>query len=120
LWRALLYVDLNPVRAGLPSDPKAYPWSSAAAHSRGEDPSGLLDAWEWGELDPRGEWEECLTGRTLGLADGVALREATYRGRPFGEAEFAKRLESRLRRDLHPKPRGRPPNRAPTMLAKAN
>ncbi len=109
LWRALLYVDLNPVRAGLTGDPKAYVWSSAVAHSRGEDRSGLLDAWEWGELDPRGEWEEFLAARTLELADAVALREATYRGLPFGEAEFAKRLESQLGRNLQPKPRGRPP-----------
>ena len=71
--------------------------------------SGLLDAWEWGELDPRGEWEEFLAARTLELADAVALREATYRGLPFGEAEFAKRLESQLGRNLQPKPRGRPP-----------
>lgn len=34
LWRALLYVDLNPVRAGLVNDPTAYPRSSAAAHKR--------------------------------------------------------------------------------------
>jgi putative transposase len=27
VWRALLYVDLNPVRAGLVGDPTTYPWS---------------------------------------------------------------------------------------------
>ena len=109
LWRALLYVDLNPVRAGLVNDPTAYPWSSAAAHSRGHDPSELLDAWEWSELDPRGEWAEFLAARTLGLADAVALRAATHSGRPFGEGAFVSRLETELGRSLQAKPRGRPP-----------
>lgn len=109
LWRALLYVDMNPVRAGLVHDAPAYPWSSAAAHSRGHDASGLLDSAEWSELDPGGEWPEFLAARTLGLAEAMALREATYRGRPFGEGAFVSRLEAELGRCLQAKPRGRPP-----------
>ncbi|MEX2299898.1 MAG: transposase [Bryobacterales bacterium] len=109
LWRALLYVDLNPVRAGLGNDPAAYPWSSAAAHSQGGDPSGLLDSWEWSELDPGAEWAEFLAARTLGLAEAMALREATYSGRPLGEEAFVSRLETELGRSLQAKPRGRPP-----------
>jgi putative transposase len=113
LWRALLYVDLNPVRAGLARDARAYAWSSAAVHCGGEDRGGLLDAWEWSELDPRGEWDEFLASRTLGVADAAALREATYSGHPFGEAEFAEGLESQLGRELRKKPRGRPPQSGP-------
>ena len=35
LVRALLYVDLNPVRAGLVGRAEEYPWSSARAHAEG-------------------------------------------------------------------------------------
>ncbi len=42
LVRALLYVDLNPVRAGLVGRAQEYPWSSARAHTEGADPSGTL------------------------------------------------------------------------------
>ena len=37
LEAALLYVDLNPVRAQLTGDPLSWPWSSAAAHAGSED-----------------------------------------------------------------------------------
>jgi putative transposase len=38
LVRALAYVDLNPVRAGLVGCAADYPWSSAPAHVRGSSP----------------------------------------------------------------------------------
>ena len=38
LLRALLYVDLNPLRAGLVGRAEEYPWSSARVHSEGADP----------------------------------------------------------------------------------
>ncbi len=43
LWTALVYVERNPVRAGIVSVAEDYPWSSATPHLAGEDPSGLLD-----------------------------------------------------------------------------
>src|SRR5580658_8665789 len=43
LWRALAYVERNPVRAGIVPRARAYRWSSAAAHITGHDESGLLD-----------------------------------------------------------------------------
>jgi len=45
LMRALRYVELNPVRAGLVWSALEWPWSSARAHARGlGDP--LMD-WDW-------------------------------------------------------------------------
>ncbi len=109
LWRALLYVDLNPVRAGMLSDPTAYPWSSAAAHANQRDIAGLLDVREWSEVDPDGDWKQLLRTRALDAAESASLRAATYRGHPFGDAHFLKALELRLARNLEPKPMGRPP-----------
>jgi hypothetical protein len=78
----LLYVDLNPVRAGMLSDPAAYPWSSAAAHADNRDAAGLLDSWEWSEVDPGGGWQQLLRTRALDAAESASLRAATYQGRP--------------------------------------
>ncbi len=51
---ALRYIELNPVRAGLCTDPFSYPWSSAKAHREKrsskyvnvEPVADLLDDWE--------------------------------------------------------------------------
>ena len=43
LWRALAYVDRNPVRAGMVHQARDYPWSSAAAHLSGSDAAAVLD-----------------------------------------------------------------------------
>lgn len=46
LWRALRYVERNPVRAGMVGRAEEYLWSSARAHVQEKDHSGLLDmAW---------------------------------------------------------------------------
>ena len=45
LQTALLYVDLNPVRAGMTGEAVAWEWSSARAHIAGRDETGLL-AWD--------------------------------------------------------------------------
>ncbi len=52
LTRALCYVDLNPVRAGLVEQAPDYAWSSARAHLTGRDPAGLLDLDLWREVCP--------------------------------------------------------------------
>jgi hypothetical protein len=54
--------------------------------------AALLDAWEWSELDPRGEWQQFLAARTFEPADGEALRAATYSGRPLGADLFVSQL----------------------------
>jgi putative transposase len=41
LYRAIRYVELNPVRAKIVEDPADYPWSSARAHILGENNASL-------------------------------------------------------------------------------
>jgi len=84
MWRALAYVERNPVRAGLVGRAEEYEWSSAPGHVTGE----AGGAAGWAELiqnqwDPR---EEML------------LRKCTYAGRPYGEEEFVKGLEEEFGR----------------------
>jgi putative transposase len=98
LMAAGRYVELNPVRAGLATNPFAYPWSSAAAHLRGED-DVLAKAGPL--LERRPDWESFLAeGLAADVADEFRLHERT--GRPLGGKTFVERLETSLGRVLHP------------------
>ncbi|MDA0207573.1 MAG: transposase [Acidobacteria bacterium] len=104
LETALAYVDLNPVRAKLVRHAEEYEWSSARAHLTGCEEDPLLDAWDWEELGLGADWAERLAARTATDQDEL-LREATYGGRPFGDAKFIADMERRLKRPLQ---KGRP------------
>jgi putative transposase len=80
LVRALAYVDLNPVRAGLVG---------------------------WDELCLAADWAAILEQRE---ADTSELRAATYAGLPYGEREFVESLEQTARRPLRRLKPGRKPN----------
>jgi putative transposase len=101
LWAAMAYVEQNPVRAGIIGTAAAYPWSSAAAHIAGIDPSGILDmAWR-----AQGQ-DDCAAVAGAEDAESVEdLRRCTYAGRPFGEPEFVTEVGRRFDRHWE---RGRP------------
>ncbi len=112
LWAALAYVERNPVRAGLVEWPGAYPWSSAAAHLEGRDPSGLVDLEWW-----RREYDGLDWGQSLAGSDGeqsVQLRRCTYAGRPFGDDQFVKSISEEFGRHWA---RGRPKKERATASA---
>jgi len=109
------YIELNPVRAGITSHPRDYPWSSYSFHAEGrKDP--LLDE------DP------CY----LGLGSTPLERQRSYqlfigpgtpetelgfiriniqRGGVTAEPSFIQNLSTRLARKLELGPRGRPRKR---------
>jgi putative transposase len=47
LWKALRYVDLNPVRAGMVAAAEQWPWSSAAAHCLPDAANAILAMDRW-------------------------------------------------------------------------
>ncbi len=107
LWRALCYVERNPVRARLVRLAWDYPWSSAGAHTGAADPSGLLDWAEWTDLWTPDKWRAEL--RSPEDAEGLSrIRLSTHRGRPLGSDSFISKLERRLGCRLRPLPVGRP------------
>jgi putative transposase len=61
LWTARAYVERHPVRAVMVAAAEEYPWSSAAAHLAGEDPSDLLDMDWW--LAAPVEWRHAVHSR---------------------------------------------------------
>lgn len=102
LWAALLYVECNPVRAGMVPEAERFRWSSAVAHVMGEDSDGVLDM-EWWRQNAPAEWSALLA--TEDRQNAVALRACTYAGRPFGSDTFVAELAERFGRRWVP---GRP------------
>ena len=101
--RAIRYVEMNPVRAGLVATPEAWPWSSAASHLSGlrlpgasfPSDEALLCWREFLQLeDPPGTVE--------------IIRQCTAAGLPVGDAPFLTELEALAGRPLKWNPRGRP------------
>lgn len=106
LWRAVRYIELNPVRAGLVLRAADWPWSSAPAHAW-DEPDELLSPTR---PFPGGveDWSDWLAE---GLRDDEIedLRCHTRTGRPLGDPTFVDRLESLLGRILRPGKRGPKP-----------
>lgn len=113
LQRAMLYVDMNPVRAGLVATASDWLWSSARTHVResARDPV-MNQGWEehFGFWD-HAHWQESLRS-AVPEEDCVAVRCATRTGEPLGAREFVARLERESGRNLRVLARGRPPKNA--------
>jgi len=110
LTAALLYVDCNPVRAGMVGEAAEYPWSSAAGHARGGG-DGFVDWDLWREVRGTGAWAEALR-RGPGERLEERIRKATYAGTPCGDEAFVEELERRAGRRLHPGKPGPKPRAA--------
>ena len=106
-WRAMIYVERNPARAGLVRRAWRWPWSSAAAHCGGEDKAGLLDLPSWRKRLGEQDWRETLT-RAQDDEEIRRIRLCTTRGRPLGSDSFVSKLERLAGRRLRPLPEGRP------------
>ena len=98
LWRALGYVERNPVRAALVERPEDYKWSSAAAHlDLAKDRYSLLDKRFWIEQGGAKGWAEMLATPEE-VREMRLLRRCTYAGQPFGEDEYVTLFEERFQR----------------------
>jgi putative transposase len=105
-WKAMAYVELNPVRAGLVDRPEEFRWSSAAPRLGRTSPKFLKHS-PWGEEFTAGEWQALL--RSIDEdAFGDRLAVAGLSGRPLGDAAFVKSLESQTHRSLRAGRVGRP------------
>lgn len=108
LWRAMAYVERNPVRAGLVEQAEQYAWSSTRLRLPGAEKECRIDlsAWRLEYNWPR--WKEALETSIDEEAFGRRLQEASRRGRPLGDEQFTVDLEKRCGRRIRPLPVGRP------------
>jgi len=102
LLAAVKYIEMNPVRARLASDPYAWQWSSARAHAAGKD--DMLVKVE-PLLEMVGEWRQFLSDADEEDADKIRGHERT--GRALGGDSFLDSLESTLQRKVKPRKAGR-------------
>ena len=108
-WKALRYVEQNPLRAGLVRQAWTYPWSSAAAHvgGSGSDAAELLNLSYWKQISAQVDWRGTL--EKLQSRDQMeSIRRNTHTGRPLAKDAFVSKLEKLLNKRLRPLPIGRP------------
>ena len=106
-FRALRYVERNPVRARLVEQAWDYPRSSAAVHCGASDPLGLLDMPRWQGYWSAAGWKALLEEPDI-PGEVETFRLATYTGRPCGSPSFLAEIEQQTGRRLHPYSVGRP------------
>ena len=80
--RALVYIERNPVRARLRRKAWRWPWSSAAAHCEGKDPTGLLDLPQWNKQMDRFP-ALLITSRAADTSPRPDMPVESRMGRPF-------------------------------------
>lgn len=102
LITATKYVEMNPVRARLVTDPYAWQWSSATAHASGKDDPLVKVA---PLLEMVGDWRMFLEEASEEGANKIRRHERT--GRALGSESFLDTLESNLQRVVKPQKAGR-------------
>lgn len=106
------YIEANPVRSQLVSDPRDYPWSSFAHHA-GIKPDAMITDhalyWALGNTPFQREAAYlALSAPTLGQAEMATIDAAVLKGWPLGSDAFKAELQQRAKRQVLPAKRGRP------------
>ncbi len=107
-FRALCYIEQNPVRAKISRQPWTYRWCSAAAHTGDSDEFGLIDKAGWLEQSSGIDWRQALRQKLDRRAIDASLERCCRTGRPLGTDKFISKLEVRLGKRFRPLPVGRP------------
>ncbi len=112
LLACMVYIDLNPVRAGMVAQPQDYPWSSHL-HYLGVRPDRLITPhalyWELGNTPFAREaaYSEMVRAG-IDPAQQTALTDATLRGWALGESGFVADLQKKTQRRVVKAIPGRP------------
>jgi putative transposase len=112
LLACMVYLDLNPVRAGLVAEASQYAWSSHL-HWIGRRVDRLLTPharfWELGNTPFAREAAYAELVRTgLDKADEAKLTHALNRGWAFGDADFVAQIQKQTGHRVSPSMAGRP------------
>jgi putative transposase len=112
LLACMVYLDLNPVRAGLVERPEQYPWSShrhylGLVQDKLVTPHSLLWALGNTPFAREGQYAE-LVRAGLGAGQQQALTDSALSGWVLGDADFVADLQKRTQRRLSKAQPGRP------------
>ena len=107
LYEVLRYIENNPVRAGIVKSAEKYRWSSAKAHISNEIENDDILTDYSKHLQKIDNWKEYLLKNSNQKKISNILK-CTLNGRPAGNKQFIKELESKTDRNLRIKPMGRP------------
>ena len=105
LYRAIRYVERNPVRAKMVKKAEDYRWSSARGHLGMENESVIGLCKDYRFLESK-DWKAYLMEEDEAMNKEMRLK--TSRGLVIGKAEFIKKLEDQLSRSLQCLKWGRP------------
>ena len=92
LWRAMRYIELNPVRAGMVRRAENWEWSSAAAHLNRTAWPIWLDHQVWKDAWSPTEWSEFL-GVAVDDEESARIRQSTRSNRPLAPVEAVRQWE---------------------------
>ena len=105
------YIEMNPVRAGIVSNPAAYKWSSYRTHALGHVDPIVREHPEYTALGSSVS-ARASAYRALFVPDSDEvlgeIRNTLQRGWPLGSDNFKDGIESALARAVRPPKRGRP------------
>ncbi|GAB3773155.1 transposase [Ramlibacter monticola] len=112
LLACMVYIDLNPVRAGMVVDPADYPWSSHQ-HYVGRRSDRLVTPhplyWELGNTPfARDQAYADLVRTGVSQAQQQALTDSVLRGWALGEPDYVADLQRRTERRVTRSQAGRP------------
>ena len=112
LLTCMVYLDLNPVRAGMVGDPGDYPWSSHA-HYVGRATDRLITPhplyWELGNTPfSRDAAYAELVRSGISSEQQAALTDSALRGWALGEVDYVAQLQKRTARRVAKSRAGRP------------
>jgi putative transposase len=112
LLACMVYIDLNPVRAGMVAHPSDYAWGSYR-HYTGRSTDKLVTPhplyWELGNTPfAREQAYADLVARGVDAQQQQALTESTFRGWALGEPEYVAALQKRTDRRVSKGKAGRP------------
>jgi putative transposase len=112
LLRCYRYIELNPVRAGMVSDPAEYKWSSYQCNALGKQSDLLTPHDEYLKLsnnvDARQRNYRDLFKYQLDKELVTKINDATNKGLAIGSENFKKEIEMNFKRRMTPSKMGRP------------
>ena len=84
-WRALAYIERNPVRAAITEQAELFPWSSAPFHYGIQSPPPWLNVTAWRSHWKPAQWRRLLRESKDETAFAEQFHAATATGRPLGD-----------------------------------